>query len=237
MPVETLHFDAILFDMDGTLVDSTDGVAGAWHVFSETYPGIDVHDILSSSHGVRTVENLRTHCGVTDPDELEREAMRFEQEIVNAAFKEGRRGIVALPGVREIMAEIAPGGKLPEKRWAICTSATRSYATSALKAAGVPQPDIFVVSEDVEKGKPEPDPYLLGAKKCGVDPAKCLVAEDAPAGVRSGNAAGCKTLAVITSHTREQLEAAKPDYIVKDLSSVTMKLGENGGVDVTINHD
>ncbi|KAK7695757.1 hypothetical protein QCA50_000394 [Cerrena zonata] len=237
MPAEVFHFDAILFDMDGTLVDSTDGVVGAWQTFAETYPGIDVHDILSSSHGVRTVENLRIHCGITDPDELEKEATRFEQEIVNSASKEGRRGIVALPGVREIMAEIGPASKLPNPRWAICTSATKNYATAALKAAGIALPDVFVVSEDVEKGKPEPDPYLLGAKRCGVDPARCLVLEDAPAGVRSGNAAGSKTLALITTHSREQLEAANPTFIVKDPSRVTMKLGENGGVDVTINQD
>ena len=109
------------------------------------------------------------------------------------------------------------------------------YATSALKAVGVPVPDVFVVSEDVEKGKPEyvltsltsillltlisrPDPYLLGAKRAGVDPARCLVVEDAPAGVRSGKAAGCKTLGLITSHTREQLEAVEPDYLVPNLA-------------------
>ena len=103
-------------------------------------------------------------------------------------------------------------------------------------------PDVFVVSEDVEKGKPEyvlstaartpdvgcsrfplsalrrPDPYLLGAKRAGVDPARCLVVEDAPAGIRSGRAAGSKTLGLITSHTREQMEEVKPDYLVRNLS-------------------
>ncbi|KAI0082434.1 phosphatase [Panus rudis PR-1116 ss-1] len=239
MPEQTLHFDAILFDMDGTLVDSTDGVVGAWQKFAESYPGIDVHEILSSSHGVRTVENLRIHCGITDPGELEREAQRFEEAIVNSASKDGGRGIVPLPGVLEIMQDLLPGSKFPNVRWALCTSATRNYATAALKAAGVPAPDVFVASEDVTKGKPEPDPYLLGAKLCNVHPAKCLVVEDAPAGVRSGKAAGCKTLAVLTSHTREQLEAAQPDFVVKDLSKVTMKLGDLplGGVDVTIRDD
>lgn len=77
-----------------------------------------------------------------------------------------------------------------------------------------------------------PDPYLLGAKRCGADPSRCLVVEDAPAGVRSGSAAGCKTLGLLTSHSREQVEAASPTFIVKDLSSVIMKIAENGGVDV-----
>ncbi|KAH9850000.1 phosphatase [Lenzites betulinus] len=236
MPTETLHFDAILFDMDGTLVDSTDGVVGAWELFAEKYPGLDVTVVLSSSHGVRTVENLKTHCGVTDPDELAREASRFEDAIVSESKKNGRQGIVALPGVKDIMESLGPYHKLPKPRWAICTSATRSYANAALKATGIAVPDVFVVSEDVEKGKPEPDPYLLGAKRCGVDPARCLVVEDAPAGVRSGKAAGSKTLALVTSHTREQLDEAKPDYVVSNLSKVTMKAVENG-VEVTINTD
>lgn len=63
-----------------------------------------------------------------------------------------------------------------------------------------------------------PDPYLLGAKLCGVNPERCLVVEDAPNGVRSGNAAGCKTLALLTSHTREQIDSAAPDFVVQDLS-------------------
>ncbi|EJF62813.1 phosphatase [Dichomitus squalens] len=236
MPTVTLEFDAILFDMDGTLVDSTDGVVGAWELFAEKYPGLDVTQVLSSSHGVRTVENLRIHCGVTDPDEQEREARRFEEAIVAESKKNGRHGIVALPGVREIMAEIGPYHKLPKPKWAICTSATIVYASSALKAVGVPIPDAFVVSEDVEKGKPEPDPYLLGAKRAGVDPTRCLVVEDAPAGVRSGQAAGCKTLGLITSHSREQMEAVKPDWLVPNLASVSMKPTENG-VQVVINID
>ncbi|OBZ77173.1 Sugar phosphatase YfbT [Grifola frondosa] len=233
-----------LFDMDGTLVDSTEGVVGAWELFAETYPGLDVHDILSSSHGVRTVENLRVHCGIEDPDELEREAVRFEAAIVHNSKKDGRKGIVALPGVREIVDELLPVGKLPNPRWAICTSATRSYATAALTAAGLPLPDVFVVSEDVTKGKPEfdcilshaprPDPYLLGAKQCGANPSRCLVVEDAPAGIRSGRAAGCKTLGLITSHTSEQIEASQPDYVVKNLAS--MKRTENG-IEVVINTD
>lgn len=231
---QTHHFDAILFDMDGTLVDSTAGVVGAWEVFAQSYPGLDVHNILSSSHGVRTVENLRVHCGITDPDELEREAERFEEAIVTSANKDGKSGIVRLPGVEEIMNNLRAGAKFPKPVWAICTSATRKYATAALSAAGIEVPDAFVVAEDVEKGKPAPDPYLLGAKRCGVDPARCLVVEDAPAGVRSGNAAGCQTLALLTSHSRAQVEAASPTFIVKDLSSVTMKIAENGGVDVTI---
>ncbi|KJA29846.1 hypothetical protein HYPSUDRAFT_31855 [Hypholoma sublateritium FD-334 SS-4] len=229
----TLHFDALLFDMDGTLVDSTDGVVGAWELFAESYPHIDVHDILRSAHGIRTVDNLRNYCRITDPQILEDEAARFEQAIVSTSTKGGRKGIVLLPGVSPILDELAPGRYLPAPCWAICTSATRSYASSALAIAGVPVPDVFIASENVQQGKPFPDPYLLGASKCGVKPGSCLVFEDAPNGIRSGRAAGCKTVGLLTTHSREQVEAAEPDFIVQNLSSISVRRDPTG-VTVTI---
>ncbi|KIL70195.1 hypothetical protein M378DRAFT_609381 [Amanita muscaria Koide BX008] len=217
----TFVVDAILFDMDGTLVDSTAGVLGAWKTFAESYPGIDVGEILSCSHGVRTVDNLRRFCGIQDPDLLEQEAQRFELAIVETSGQNNSPGIVSLPGVAEAMAELCPARYLPKPRWAICTSATRAYASSALQKAGVPVPDVFVTAEDVVHGKPSPDPYLLGAEKCGLPG---IVFEDAPSGVRSGQAAGCKTIALLTTHSRDQLEAAKPDYIIKDMACATIEL-------------
>ncbi|RDB22770.1 Sugar phosphatase YfbT [Hypsizygus marmoreus] len=236
MSATTFHVDAILFDMDGTLVDSTAGVVGAWEVFREQYPNIDVQNILSSAHGVRTVDNLRNYCGVEDPDELEREAERFEKAIVTSSTENGRQGIVLLPGAASILEELAPVRHLPNPSWAICTSATRSYATAALRIAGVPVPDVFVAAEDVTQGKPFPDPYLLGAKQCGVKPENCVVFEDAPSGVRSGRAAGCRTVGLLTTHSREQLEACQPTFIVKDLSKVSVKRTDKG-VDVTVHTD
>jgi len=233
MPTTTIHVDAILFDMDGTLVDSMAGVIGAWNLFATKYPGLDVKEILGFIHGVRTVETLQTYCKIDDPDELEREAVRFEKAVVETSKENGRPGIVQLPGVRPIMDELLPGAKCPKPCWAICTSATKAYATSALNMAGVPIPDVFVTAEDVTQGKPFPDPYLLGAKKCDVKPERCLVLEDAPSGIRSGLAAGCKTLAVLTSHSRDQIEPCKPDFLVKDLTSVSVKRVESG-VEITI---
>lgn len=233
MPSTTFHVDAALFDMDGTLVDSTAGVEGAWEVFRQTYPSIDIHEVLSSAHGVRTVDNLRVHCGVTDPDELEIEAERFETAIVTSAAANGKQGIVLLPGVARNFAEITPGHKLPNPSWAICTSATRKYATAALGIAGVTLPDVLVVAEDVEKGKPAPDPYLLGAKKCGVKPENCVVFEDAPAGIRSGKAAGCKTIGFLTTHSKELMEAVQPDFLVPNMDSITIRRVDSG-LDITV---
>ncbi|KAF9649351.1 phosphatase [Thelephora ganbajun] len=233
MPTTTVTFDAILFDMDGTLVDSTAGVTAAWEAIVREYPGegLSVEEILSSTHGIRTVENLRRVCGIVDPDELEREAERFEMAIIEGAALGG--GIVKLPGVEAIINDLAPGSTLPNPKWAICTSAKRKYATSALSAAGIKIPDIFVVAEDVKQGKPAPDPYILGAGKCGVKPERCLVVEDSPSGIKSGNTAGCKTLGLLTTHSPRQVVESSPDYTVKDLSSVSMKI-VNGVVEVTI---
>jgi len=226
--------DAILFDMDGTLVDSTAGVVGAWKIFQGSYPDIDVDQILSSSHGVRTVDNLRKHCGIQDIDLLEKEAQRFEEAIVTSSTQNGRPGIIQLPGTAQILKEIEPYRHLPSPRWAICTSATRVYATAALKSAGVPQPEVLVAAEDVARGKPQPDPYLLGAKLCGVKPENCVVFEDAPSGVQSGRAAGCKTVGLLTTHPHEQMEAAQPDILIQDLSRVTVRAKEGGGLEITL---
>jgi len=215
--------DAILFDMDGTLVNSTEGVVGAWETFAKLYPGLDIKTILSSSHGVRTIDNLRKHCGITDEVELEKQAVLFEKAIVDSSTANGRKGITLLPGVKDIIDELTAGPEDTQTRWAVCTSATRYYASGALTLTGIPKPKVFVTAEDVEKGKPFPDPYLLGAKSCGYEPERCLVVEDAPAGVRSGRAAGCKVIGLLTTHPKEQVEAANPDFLVRDLASVSMK--------------
>jgi len=132
------------------------------------------------------------------------------------------------------MEELLPGRHLPKPCWAICTSATRAYASTALEIAGVPIPDVLVTADDVRRGKPEPDPYLLGAAKCDVDPSRCLVIEDAPPGVTSGKRAGCKTLALATSYTREQMQACDADFLVQDLSRITVRRTAQGEVQVTI---
>ncbi|KAJ1550174.1 hypothetical protein HK405_001231, partial [Cladochytrium tenue] len=180
------------------------------------------------------------HCHINDPVELEvSEVERFEQAIVDTSRRNGSRGIIMLPGVAPILAELnrASASGSVGTRWAICTSATRKYAQAALAISGVVaasggrEPGVFVAAEDVAHGKPAPDPYLLGAKLCGVRPERCLVVEDAPSGVRSGLAAGCAVLAVLTSHTREQVEATRPTYVVPTLESVSVRLTDRGTVE------
>ncbi|KAG8742580.1 hypothetical protein FRC10_001245 [Ceratobasidium sp. 414] len=238
----TLTAKALLFDM--TLVESTAAVEGAWATYGQRYPHLDIPSILKSTHlslpaqsqltappsrtrqGVRSVDNMRRYVlpAGTPEAECEAEADRFEIEIVASAQRAkdlGKHGIVYLPGTESILAVArAAQPPVPRHAWAICTSATPVYAASALKTVGIPIPDVFVTARDVPRGKPYPDPYLQGAKKCSVDPKDCVVFEDAPSGIRSGKAAGCKVIALLTSHSREAVEAAEPDVIVQDLSHV-----------------
>jgi len=226
-----------VFDLDGTLVDSTTGVIGAWETFAKTYPGLDVKTILHSSHGIRTADNLAKWCGITDPELLKNEAERFERAIMESA----EDGIKVLPGVRSVLDNLSLAKSKPNQRWTICTSATRVYATAALNAANIDSPDDFVTGDDVHKGKPHPEPYLEGASRCGVDATDCVVVEDSPVGVASGLAAGSRVIGLLTTHSREQMLKAAgsaPEgyfYLVQTLSSVSMMLADTGlGVEITI---
>jgi len=228
MARDRLTSPSSLFDMDGTLVDSTPGVIGAWESFAKTYRHLNVPEILPQVHGVRTIDNLRRHCGIEDDETLEKEATRFELEIVDASVRDGRAGIILLPGSLEAISTLSKAtppstGQL----WAICTSATREYAVKALEFAGIPAPIAFVSAQDVSRGKPNPDPYLLGALKAGVDVTKCLVVEDAPSGIRAGKAAGAKVLALLTSHSADQVQEEAPDWVVENLSEVSFEVKDD----------
>ncbi|CAE6411449.1 unnamed protein product [Rhizoctonia solani] len=195
---------------------------GAWATFKKRYPFLDIPAILKTAHGVRSIDNMRNWVfppGTPEPI-LQAEADQFEVEIVNSANDakhQGKDGIVFLPGAQDILAVARSSGD----QWAVCTSATRTYASAALETVQVPLPKVFVTAGDVTKGKPWPEPYLLGAAQCGVDPSECVVFEDAPSGIQSGKAAGCKVIGLLTSHTREAVEAAQPDVVVENLSQVS----------------
>jgi len=227
--------DAILFDMDGTLIDSTAGVVGAWEYWGRKNPELNIHEILRTSHGVRTIDNLRKWCPNIPEAELDEHVNEFEMMIVECSKQNeaaGKAGIVLLPGVKDLLPKLAG-----QSGWAICTSATTAYATAALETAHIPMPSVFVTADDVSRGKPYPDPYLLGAKKSGVPIENCLVVEDAPTGIASGKASGAKVLAVCTSHTRERMVATEPDFLVPDLTYFSIKRLGDGKLEITIRKD
>ncbi|PAV22237.1 haloacid dehalogenase-like hydrolase [Pyrrhoderma noxium] len=216
--MRTFTVEAVLFDMDGTLIDSTPGVLSAWDIFAKDY-GFDAETVAHATHGRRLYDTLREFCHIEDEKKLIDEVNRFEAEVLKG-------GPIALPGAIHLINEIQTGSAEAQRNaWTIATSASNIYAPQGLKACGVPIPPAgLVTSNDVKQGKPHPDPYLAAAERCGVSPKNCLVVEDAPSGLNAGRAAGSKTLAVCTSHTREAILAkSTPDYIVKDLTKVSIK--------------
>ncbi|KAF8238400.1 HAD-like protein [Tricholoma matsutake] len=227
MPLEVITVDAILFDMDGTLIDSTPGVFKAWEIFSEDYSLGDSAAITHATHGRRLDDTLKEYCQIEDEDKLRSEIDRFEEQVIQG-------GPVALPGALSLISELCS----PETalRWTIVTSASNRYAPRALRRSEVPLPAVgLVTSNDVSHGKPHPAPYLAGAKKCNADLSRCLVVEDAIAGLKSGHAAGARTLAVCTTTPRQIVldSGANPDYIVTDLTKVSVRW-INGMIEVAI---
>ncbi|KZT23773.1 HAD-like protein [Neolentinus lepideus HHB14362 ss-1] len=227
----TIAVDAILFDMDGTLIDSTPGVLKAWSTFAADYGLTNAAEIAHKSHGRRLYDTLKEWCNIDGEEKLQSEIMRFEDEVIEG-------GPVVLPGAIEFINQIESGrpSESPSYGWTIVTSATNIYTPKALARCAIPLPPAgLVTSNDVSSGKPHPDPYLSGARRCGADPAKCLVVEDAPSGIKSGHAAGAATLAVCTSHTEAAIteSGCNPDYIVKDLTRVSARWVD-GKIEVTI---
>jgi beta-phosphoglucomutase-like phosphatase (HAD superfamily) len=115
---------------------------------------------------------------------------------------------------------------LPRGRWTIVTSCSRRLAEVRLKTSGLPRPEIFVTSSDIANGKPAPDPYLKGAEVLGLTPRDCVVVEDAPAGLRSGKAAGARVVALRTTMTEKELWDAGADWVVRDCAAITLATPE-----------
>ena len=178
----------VLFDMDGTLVDSTSVVEGAWGRFGAAHD-IDPRTILAFSHGRQTIDTIRHFLPDLPLDEQRRVA-----EALVADEVENTHGIVEVPGAAAFVRRLVDVG-VPV---ALVTSAPRDLALNRMRAAGVPVPAVVVTSEDTERGKPHPEGYLRGAELLGLGADACLAFEDAPAGVESARASGATTVVVGT---------------------------------------
>lgn len=202
-----------LFDMDGVLVDSTAAVARVWSVWARKH-GLDADAVVKIAHGRPSISTIRELLPKSDHEAEDREVERLEIEDVE--------GIVALPGAAELLRAIPPN------KYAIVTSATRALAEVRLRAAGLKVPANIVTARDVQRGKPNPDPYLMGARILGAPPAECVVIEDAPSGVRAGKAAGARVVALRTTATDMELYEAGADWIVKDCADLSINLSAPG---------
>ncbi len=208
----TIHARALLFDNDGTLVSSLDSVNRCWTRWAVEY-GLTAEDFARIElHGRPAAEIAADLL----PAHVVPQAVARIEDLEVEDVADG--GVGLLPGTKEFLAG------LPAERWAVVTSATRRLAEARLGAVGI-LPKTLVAADDITRGKPDPEPYLLAARTLGVDPADCVVFEDAPAGLHAGRAAGMTTVALATTHRAEELTA---DLVVKDLSALSALVTEAG---------
>jgi sugar-phosphatase len=201
----------LLFDMDGVLVSSIGSVIRCWKVWAKKYDVPNAED-YEVPHGVRAIDIIRSLRPDIDP----LQGLRDIEDLEIADTSD----LKVLPGAKELLES------LPPERWAIVTSATRRLMLGRLEAAGLPAPERIVSADDVERGKPDPEPYRRGAELLGCRPDECIVVEDAPSGVGAGKAAGSRVLGVIGTHTLEQLHQA--DWVVQALEGVSAKNMDGG---------
>lgn len=189
-----LECGAILFDLDGVLVDSTRAVERVWRDWAGEQK-LDADEILQIAHGRKTAETISLVAPHLD---AEAEALELErQESGNM------EGVLEMEGARALLLS------LPPESWTVVTSGSRTLATGRMNHLGVSLPEAFVTAEDVSDGKPAPEAYLRGAEIVGVPPGGCVVIEDAPAGIRAATAAGMTAVAVATTHEPDELSGAR----------------------------
>lgn len=209
MGMTRIRCSAVLFDMDGVLVDSTPAVARVWTLWARQH-GLPPEEVVRRAHGRPSLATIRELLPSAQDHEAEnREVERLEIEDI--------ADVVALPGAQRLLQDI------PQSRWAVVTSATRALAEVRLRAAGLPMPNHLVTASDLQRGKPFPDPYLKGAALLGIPPGDCLVAEDAATGVRSAKTAGARVLGLSTTSDAQELRVAGADWIARDLDHLSLE--------------
>lgn len=204
-PATVVNAEALLFDLDGVLVDSAAAIDRHWREFANWYE-LDADRLLDRSQGRRAADTIMSLAGQLPVDPIEAiaryEAMEASDQI----------GVGPLPGAMEVLA------LLSVCNWAVVTSGSAAVAQARLKIAGLPEPPVLICAQDVVRGKPDPAPYEQGALQLGLLPEQALAVEDSPAGIESARAAGCTTLALITTHGLGELTSA--NYACPDLAAV-----------------
>ena len=204
MAVGEFDCKAVLFDLDGVLVDSTGSIQRVLASWSELR-SIDTDELMRLSHGRRVVDTLKLVAPHLDP--------ASEVAVLDAMEVDDAREVTETPGASQLL------NMIPIDAWAIVTSASRAVARARMCSAGLPLPQILISAEDVASGKPDPQGYLKAARSLGLAPSDCLVVEDAPAGIEAGQAAGIRVLAVSTTHPAAKL---RTPWITEDLRGITI---------------
>jgi sugar-phosphatase len=205
-----LTVDAVLFDLDGTLVDSTASVHRNWQRIAALL-GRDGEDLVGALQGIPGSQVLR----IIEPGLPDQRVHELNQNLIEGEIDD-TADVVATKGAAELIKAI------PEARWGVVTSAPLRLARARLAAAGLPTPRTLVTADDVAIGKPDPAPFRLGAERIGHPATRCLAIEDAPAGIASATRAGCHTVGVLTTYPHLDGDT------VPDLSAVALRLTQHG---------
>jgi sugar-phosphatase len=203
--VQSLRCRAILFDLDGVLVDSSECVERTWREWA-TRHDLDPERVISMAHGRRAIETVQ----------LVAPKLSADAELTALANSEATtsEGIYEIAGARELLAQ------LPAGSWAIVTSGIRAVAEFRLRYTGLPVPPVMVCADEITRGKPDPEGYLLAAARLGRSPAECIVIEDTHAGIDAAHAGGMRALAIATTYPRANLTSA--DAVAFRLTDVTV---------------
>lgn len=202
---------AILFDLDGVLVDSRECVERTWRGWAARH-GLNADTIIGVAHGRPTRDTVRL---IAPHLNVEEESAALEPREAMAT-----EGIHEISGARELLKS------LPADSWAVVTSGTRAIAEFRLKLTGLPVPRVLICADEIKKGKPDPEGYLTAAAKLCRSTRECIVIEDAPLGIEAARAAGVRVIAIATTYPRERLTGA--DAIADRLTDlgISQKAGE-----------
>jgi sugar-phosphatase len=198
-----LECEAIIFDLDGVLIDSSAVIERSWRLWAGERD-LDEAEVLRLTPGRRMIEVVRRLAPHLD---AEAEARRL-----------AAREAADTDGLREVEGAVGLIRSLPPGVWAVATSGSRTTALARLRFAGLPVPEVLITADDVTRGKPDPQAYLLAAEGLGVSPAGCVVVEDAPAGIQAARAARMRVIAVVTTHAPQALAGA--DALVDSLLDI-----------------
>jgi sugar-phosphatase len=208
--------NAILFDLDGVLVNSAECVERAWRGWATRHQ-LDPETVIAAAHGRRTIETVRMVAPELSADE----------EVASLEANEAMtsEGIYEIPGARELLE------RLPPRSWAIVTSGIRPVAELRLDLMRLPSPSVMICADEILRGKPDPEGYLKAAAGLGCSAADCVVIEDAPAGIDAARAAKMRVIAIAATYPAERLTAA--DAVVERLTDLkVVREGDEIQIDI-----
>jgi len=208
--MKSFECDALLFDLDGVLIDSTACIVRHWERWARNH-NIEMDTIMQVGQGRRCVETIRL---VTPHLSAEEEAMELEEDEASDT-----EGVVEAKGASQLI------GAIPRDCWAVVTSSGRDRALARLRQTKIAAPRVLITADDVAQGKPDPEPYALAANQLSVAACRCLVVEDAPAGIQSARAAGMLVIGLGTTHPVQELAGA--ETVVMQLTDIHVSPNEN----------